>query len=168
MQIIQSFILAFIIASAAGFSPQAKLTNTRLMASTDSILGDAQKDIVKHAKWCADTGECSLQDMEQLCDALHQERISHMAARQTGINNPHGIKTDIEHTMLENNLKIQMGLLRDRLATEHMQEDSLYGVNPHSSTMQLPVLDGTLDEESSETIVICMAIAMLALLPQMF
>ena len=168
MQIIQSFIAALTIVSAAGFTHQARLTNTRLMASTDNILGDAQLDIVQHAKYCADSGECSLEDMEKLCDALHQERISHMAAHQTGINNPHGLTADLEHTMIENNLKVQMGLIRDRLATEHMQEDSMYGVNPHSATMKLPILDATLDEESSETLVICLAIAALALLPQMF
>ncbi len=61
-----------------------------------------------------------------------------------------------------------MGLLRDRLATEHMREDSMvaYGMNPFSSTMNLPVLDGGLDEESSEALMICLAIAGLALLPQ--
>ena len=64
--------------------------------------------------------------------------------------------------MLENNLRIQIGLLRDRLATEHMQ------VNPRSATIDLPILDGTLDEESSEALVICLAIAALALLPQIF
>jgi hypothetical protein len=100
--------------------------------------------------------------------ALHQERISHMAAHQTGINNPHGLTSDLEHTVLENSLRTQMGLIRDRMATEHMQEDSMYGANPSSATMKLPVLDGTLDEESSETMMICLAIAALALLPQLF
>ena len=70
--------------------------------------------------------------------------------------------------MLENNLRIQIGLIRDRLATEYMQEDSVYQVNPRSATMNLPILDGTLDEESSEALVICLAIAALALLPQIF
>lgn len=138
------------------------------MASANEILGDASVDL-KHAKYCADHfGECSLEDMEKLCDELHQERINHMAAQQTGLYNPHGLKSDLEHTLLENDLKLQMGLLRDRLATEHMQEDSVYGANPYSATMKLPILDGTLDEESSETIVICLAIAALALLPQLF
>jgi hypothetical protein len=89
-----------------------------------------------------------------------------MAAHQTGLNNPHGLPTEYEHTLLEKDLQIQLGLLRDRLATEHMQEDSMYGANPHSATMNLPVLDGTLDEESSEALMVCLAIAALALLPQ--
>lgn len=52
-----------------------------------------------------------------------------------------------------------------------MQEESLssyYGSNPYTSTMNLPVLDGTLDEESSEAVMICLAIAALAVLPQFF
>lgn len=63
-----------------------------------------------------------------------------------------------------------MGLLQDKLATEHMQEDSMAAysnaMNPYSGTMNLPVLDGGLDEESSEALMICLAIAGLALLPQ--
>jgi hypothetical protein len=170
MKLIQMSMLALSIPSAAlGFVPQeTHNVQRKLMASTDEILGDASVDL-KHAKYCADHfGECSLDDMEKLCDALHQERINHMAAQQTGIYNPHGLKSDIEHTVIENDLKLQIGLLRDRLATEHMQEDSMYGANPYSATMKLPILDGTLDEESSETIVICLAIAALALLPQLF
>ena len=98
--------------------------------------------------------------------ALHQERISHAAAHQTGINNPHGITSEIQHDVLENNLRTQIGLIRDRLAIEQMQEDSIYQANPRSATVNLPILDGTLDEESSEAVVICLAIAALALLPQ--
>lgn len=61
-----------------------------------------------------------------------------------------------------------MGLLQDRMATEGMRRDSLaaYGMDPRSSTVSWPVLDGGLDEESSEALVICMVIAALALLPQ--
>jgi len=62
-----------------------------------------------------------------------------------------------------------MGLLKDKLATEHMQEDSraAFGMmNPRSATMNLPVMDGMVDEESSEALMICLTIAGLALLPQ--
>ncbi len=41
-----------------------------------------------------------------------------------------------------------------------------FGMNPMSATMNLPVMDGMLDEESSEAFMICLAIAGLALLPQ--
>lgn len=60
-----------------------------------------------------------------------------------------------------------MGLLKDKLATEHMQEDSMaaYGMNPRSATMNFPVMDGMVDEESSEALMICLTIAGLALLP---
>lgn len=62
----------------------------------------------------------------------------------------------------------QLGLLQDKLATEHMQEESMaYGMNPHSSTLNMPVLDVGLDEESSEALVICLAIAGLTILPQL-
>lgn len=169
MRLINTFFYVATLSTVLGFMPQKHLANTRFLASsTDELLGDASVDL-KHAKYCADHfGECSLEDIEKLCDALHQERISHMAAQQTGLNNPHGITSDLEHNMIENELKLHMGLLRDRVATEHMLEDSMYGVNPHSATMKLPILDGTLDEESSEALVICMAIAALALLPQLF
>lgn len=169
MHLIQTSILALNLSMVLGFVPQKGYINTRLLASsTDEILGDAPVDL-KHAKYCADHfGQCTLDDMENLCDALHQERISHMAAHQTGLNNPHGLTSDLEHVVLENELKTQIGLIRDRLVTENMQENSIYGANPHSATMKLPILDGTLDEESSETMMICLAIAALALLPQLF
>ena len=100
--------------------------------------------------------------------ALHQERIAHVFGGADGINNPHGLQEDIEHKLLESDLTLQMGLLQDKLATEHMQEDSMaaYGMNPRSATMSLPVMDGMLDEESSEAFMICLTIAALALLPQ--
>jgi len=41
-------------------------------------------------------------------------------------------------------------------------------MNPKSATMTLPVMNEMLDEESSEALMICMAIAGLALLPQFF
>ncbi|KAL3786815.1 hypothetical protein HJC23_008089 [Cyclotella cryptica] len=173
MQIINTSLLTLIILSTAlAFVPQHYSAGIRLvhLASTSKnadVLGDATVDI-NHAKYCADHfGECSLEDMERLCNALHQERISHIAAHQTGLNNPHGLPSDLEHTILEKELTTQMGLLRDRLATEHMQDDSIYGANPYSATVRMPVLDGTLDEESSETLMICFAIAALALLPQL-
>lgn len=87
-----------------------------------------------------------------------------------GLSNPRGVEEDIEHKVLEERFTLQMGLLRDKLATEHMQEDSMaaYGMNPYSSTMKVPVMDAGLDEESSEALMICLAIAGLALLPQFF
>ena len=99
--------------------------------------------------------------------ALHQERISHVFSGADGLNNPHGLQEDVEHKLLESDLTLQIGLLHDKLATEHMQEDSMaaYGMNPHSSTMSLPVMDGMLDEESSEAFMICLTIGALALLP---
>ncbi len=105
--------------------------------------------------------------------ALHQERITHLFTNTDGIRNPHGLPEDVEHKLLETDLALQMGLLRDELATEHMREESIaspsyYGSNPYTSTMNLPVLDGTLDEESSEAVMICLAIAALAILPQFF
>ena len=93
-----------------------------------------------------------------------------MFTNTDGIRNPHGLEEDIEYKLLESDLSLQMGLLHDKLATEHMQKDSMasYGMNPYSSTFNLPVLDGTLDEESSEAFMICLAIAALALFPQFF
>lgn len=101
--------------------------------------------------------------------ALHQERVSHLFTNTDGLQNPHGIAEDIDHKVLENSLSFQIGLLQDKLATEHMQEDTAaaYGMNPYSSTMNMPLLDGGLDEESSETLMICLAIAALAFLPQL-
>ncbi len=100
--------------------------------------------------------------------ALHEERITHVFSNTDGINNPQGIQEDIAHKLLESDLTLQMGLLKDKLATEHMQEDSraAFGMNPMSATMNLPVIDGMVDEESSEAIMICLTIAALALLPQ--
>ena len=103
--------------------------------------------------------------------ALHQERVSHVFTGTYGLQNtnPHGLEDDLEHELLESDLTLQMGILQDKLAIEHMQEDSMtaYGMNPHSSTLNMPVLDGGLDEESSEALMICLAILGLALLPQL-
>ena len=101
--------------------------------------------------------------------ALHQERVSHLFTDTDGLQNPNGIAEDIDHKVLENSLTFQIGLLHDKLATEQMQEDTAaaYAVNPYSSTMHMPVLDGGLDEESSEALVICLAIAVLAFAPQL-
>ena len=97
--------------------------------------------------------------------ALHQERITHAFTNTDGLN----IEEDVEHRVLENTLSTQLGLLQDKLATEHMQSESMsaYGMNPHSSTVNMPVLDAGLDEESSEALVICLAIAGMTLLPQL-
>ena len=97
--------------------------------------------------------------------ALHQERITHAFTNTDGLN----IEEEVEHKVLENTLSFQLGLLQDKLATEHMQEESrhAYGMNPHSSTLNMPVLDAGLDEESSEALVICLAIAGMTLLPQL-
>mgnify|MGYP001073024523 CR=1 FL=1 len=101
--------------------------------------------------------------------ALHRERIEHTFTNTAGLQNPHGVEEDVEHTVLENTLTFQAGLLQDKLATEQMQQDSMskYGMNPYSSTLNAPVLDGGLDEESSEALVICLAIAGLTLVPQL-
>jgi hypothetical protein len=70
-----------------------------------------------------------------------------------------GVEDDIEHESLETDLTFQMGLIQDQLATENM--------NPYSSTMTMPAgLDGGLDQESSEALMICVIIGGLALLPQ--
>ena len=90
--------------------------------------------------------------------ALHQERVSHMFTNSDGLQNPHGLEEDVEHKVLENTLTMQMGLLKDQIATEHM--------NPYTATLNLPVLDGGLDEESSEALMVCLAIAGMAILPQ--
>ena len=98
--------------------------------------------------------------------ALHQERITHAFTNTDGLN----IEEDVEHKVLENTLSFQLSLLQDKLATEHMQEESMsaYGMNPHSSTLNMPpVLDAGLDEESSEALVICLAIAGMTFLPQL-
>ena len=95
--------------------------------------------------------------------------MSHVFTGTDGIHNPHGLIEDIEHKLLENDLTLQTALRHDIVATEHMQEDTMvaFGINPHSSTMNTPVvLDGGLDEESSEALMICVVIAGLALLPQ--
>ena len=93
------------------------------------------------------------------CAAIHQERVSHAFTEADGINNPGGL-----FYLLESDLAMQLGLLRDKLATERMQEDSkMVAYNGHHGGM---VLDAGLDEESSEALMICLAIAGLALLPQ--
>ena len=109
-----------------------------------------------------------LSDLKNNNTALHQERITHMFTDTDGIRNPHGLPEDVQHKLLESDLSLQMGLLKDKLATEHMQEESMeaYGFNPYTSTMNLPIMDGTLDEEISEAVMICLAIAALAILPQ--
>jgi hypothetical protein len=89
-----------------------------------------------------------------------------MFTNTDGLNNPVGLKEDIECKLLESDLAIQIGLLQDKLATERMQEDSM--MVAHSGGHGGMVLDAGLDEESSETLMICLAIAGLALLPQLF
>ena len=98
------------------------------------------------------------------CAALHQERVSHAFTNADGINNPGGLKEDIEHKLLESDLAMQIGLLRDKLATERMQEDST--IVTHNGGKAGMILDAGLDEESSEALMICLAIAGLALLPR--
>lgn len=164
----RSFLLATYAALSSAFVPQQIYrTSTSSLAATSKhvMTGDVEID----AKYCADHfGECSLDEMERIRNALHEERIAHVFSNTDGINNPHGLKEDVEHKLLESDLTLQIGLLNDKLATEHMQEDSMaaFGMNPMSATMNLPVMDGMLDEESSEAFMICLAIAGLALLPQ--
>mmetsp|Transcript_7841 Transcript_7841/g.16063 ORF Transcript_7841/g.16063 Transcript_7841/m.16063 type:complete len:179 (+) Transcript_7841:149-685(+) len=158
----------------ASFAPRKFTSNQRpLYYATSPNKDNVDVDVIdiQRAKYCADHfGECSLDEIENLRNALHEERITHLFTDTDGIRNPHGLPEDVEHKLLETDLSLQMGLLKDKLATEHMQEESLayYGSNPYTSTMNLPVLDGTLDEESSEAVMICLAIAALAVLPQFF
>mmetsp|Transcript_16377 Transcript_16377/g.23215 ORF Transcript_16377/g.23215 Transcript_16377/m.23215 type:complete len:166 (+) Transcript_16377:141-638(+) len=162
----RSMLFATYAALSSAFVPQQMYrAPTFLAASKHGMTGDVDTD----AKYCADHfGECSLHEMERIRDALHEERITHVFSNTDGINNPHGIQEDVAHKLLESDLTLQMGLLKDKLATEHMQEDSraAFGMNPMSATMNLPVIDGMVDEESSEAIMICLTIAALALLPQ--
>ncbi|KAK1744476.1 hypothetical protein QTG54_005009 [Skeletonema marinoi] len=165
----RSLLLATYAALSSAFVPQQVYRSpTSFLAATSKhvMTGDVDMD----AKYCADHfGECSLDEMERIRDALHEERITHVFSNTDGINNPHGLQEDIAHKLLESDLTLQMGLLKDKLATEHMQEDSraAFGMmNPRSATMNLPVMDGMVDEESSEALMICLTIAGLALLPQ--
>ena len=89
-----------------------------------------------------------------------------MFTNTNGLHNPHGLIEDIEHRILEKELVLQTALRHDKLATEHMQEDSMAAMNPYGSAVNAPVLDGGLDEESSEALIICLVIAGLALLPR--
>ena len=90
--------------------------------------------------------------------------MSHAFTNADGINNPVGLKEDIEHKLLESDLAMQIGLLRDKLATDRMQEDST--IVTHNGGKAGMILDAGLDEESSEALMICVAIAGLALLPR--
>ena len=119
--------------------------------------------------WSSSPDQLQLHIQHNYETALHRERIEHTFTNTAGLRNPHGVEEDVEHTVLEKTLAFQAGLLQDKLATEQMQQDSMnaYGMNPYSSTLNAPVLDGGLDEESSEALVICLAIAGLTLLPQL-
>ena len=187
----RSIILAAYAALSSAFIPQpVHLRVPTLLSKSKHVLtGDVDTD----AKYCADHfGECSLDEMERIRDckswkeiiaslysssnsplvsssaALHEERIAHVFSNTDGINNPRGLQEDITHKLLESDLTVQMGLLHDKLATEQMLEDSraAFGINPKSATMNLPVMDGVVDEESSEALMICLTIAALAFLPQ--
>ncbi|KAL7467349.1 hypothetical protein ACHAXS_007590 [Conticribra weissflogii] len=144
-------VLSTFVTLVSSFAPRKFASNQRPLhaASTKKDNVDVDMIDIRRAKFCADHfGECSLDEIENL-------------------------RNDVEHKLLETDLSLQMGLLRDELATEHMREESIaspsyYGSNPYTSTMNLPVLDGTLDEESSEAVMICLAIAALAILPQFF
>lgn len=151
------------------FAPQAIVTK-RTMTIAKSASKEVDDFEVGQAQFCADHfGECSLEEMERMRDLLHQERVSNIFTGNDGLRNLHGLEEDLQHKVLEQDLTLQMGLLQDKLATEHMQEDSQWasGVNPRSGTIHLPVMDGGLDEESSEALMICLAIAALATLPQL-
>mmetsp|Transcript_17142 Transcript_17142/g.32138 ORF Transcript_17142/g.32138 Transcript_17142/m.32138 type:complete len:166 (+) Transcript_17142:134-631(+) len=157
-----SILVSLLPAATVAFLPAPRISSSRVLAASPKPDAVSNEIDIGHAKYCADHfGECSLEDMGEMRNALHQERVSHAFADTSGLLNPAGIEEDIEHKLLENDLTFQMGLVQDKLATEHMQQ-----VNPYSSTMNLPVLDGGLDEESSEALVICLVIAGLALLPQ--
>ena len=92
--------------------------------------------------------------MEDLVRNLHQARVSNVFIDSDGLQNPEGIQSDIEHKLLERDLFLQLEAI------------AAYGTNPYTSTATLPILDG-LDEESSESLMVCLAIAGLALLPQL-
>eukprot|EP00585_Thalassiosira_rotula_P012535 CAMPEP_0196133924 /NCGR_PEP_ID=MMETSP0910-20130528/2945_1 /TAXON_ID=49265 /ORGANISM="Thalassiosira rotula, Strain GSO102" /LENGTH=172 /DNA_ID=CAMNT_0041393689 /DNA_START=85 /DNA_END=603 /DNA_ORIENTATION=- len=164
-----SILVSLLPAATVAFLPAPRSSSSRVLAASPKPDALSDEIDISHAKYCTDHfGECSLEDMGEMRNALHQERVSHAFADASGLQNPAGIEEDIQHKLLENDLAFQMGLIQDKLATEHMQQDSMqaFGINPYSSTMNLPILDGGLDEESSEALVICLVIAGLALLPQ--
>mmetsp|Transcript_37378 Transcript_37378/g.67214 ORF Transcript_37378/g.67214 Transcript_37378/m.67214 type:complete len:173 (+) Transcript_37378:70-588(+) len=165
------FIFVSLLPATAAFltapHSNAAAVNSKVLAAPKPDMSDTID--IEHAKYCSDHfGECSLEDMERIRNALHQERVTHTFTNTDGLQNPHGLEEDIEHKLLESDLTLQMGLLQDKIATQHMRTDSMaaYGMNPYSFTMNTPVLDGGLDEESSEALMICLTIAGLALLPQ--
>ena len=78
-----------------------------------------------------------------------------------------GFEEDPARRHLEDDLTFQMGLLQDHLAIEDMQRHSM-ATSVAAPAAALPLLDSGLDQESSEALVICAAIAAiggLALMP---
>lgn len=100
---------------------------------------------MEHAHDCADHfGKCSIQDLEDMRNALHTERLQHESS---------GFKTDfaeeLDHRLLEEDLEFQLALLKDEMHTlprwssPHFVNNGKPSFSPPPSTMMVPQQSGS-------------------------
>jgi len=99
-----------------------------------------------HAHECADHfGMCPTQELVEMKEALHRERIQDMVKGTTGVNNPLGPAEELERHLLEDDLANQLDMLREEELKNN--NDALI---PEDSKALLPKMSHLVEEIEHE------------------
>jgi len=176
-----------LLARATAFiaAPKARCGFSALHVSKDLAFnpqGNLPVDIDR-ATYCAEHfASCPVEEMEQLHNNLHLERMQHFAlgGPVTGLEMPQGQR---DHLVIEEELELQLNLLKDTTpyptlfpevegemeelphlrdnTVSHRVEDIV-----HRAENALAMQETVLEESNLETLVICSVVLALAVSPQ--
>ena len=105
------------VGMATAFQPSSFLriskSVTALQSSAFFDLDPVSKLNLDKVHYCADHfGKCSIEEMEDMKKALHTERVQHSA-----VGLPLDPVEELDHRLLEEDLSIQLALLKDEMGT---------------------------------------------------
>lgn len=93
-------------------NPQLGVTSSNAGASSQAV-SDVDID---HAEDCVEHfGKCSVDDLEEMRNTLHSERLKNFLIGNVGIRNPTGPEQELGLRLLEEDLDLQLSLLKDEM-----------------------------------------------------
>jgi hypothetical protein len=109
--------LVMCLGMATAFHPSSIVRiskpTTALQSSAFFDLDPVSKLNLDKVHYCADNfGKCSIEEMEHMKKALHTERLQHSA-----VGVPLDPVEELDHRLLEEDLSIQLALLKDEMGT---------------------------------------------------
>lgn len=133
---------------------------------------------IEHAKDCADHfGQCSVEEMEIMRNTLHTERVQNFLAGNVGIRNPAGPEEELGRRLVEEDLSLQLSLLKKEMPPSTLfsdPEEITMKVSPGGSVTveespvpATPSFDSVVGNGATEAIMICAAIGLVAFAPHL-